>query len=194
MAIWVVVLFVKNEKMTFAFASMFVLWIGYFGTKQVKVFSQNTNDEYDENLILKSDEKPKNDVFSNSTYIKYQKSLLAENEANEIHNNLNNLLKNEKPYKNPELTLNQLAQMLDIHPNHLSQVINSKENKNFYELINERRIIEFIELSKQPIIQQYTMLALAMDCGFNSKASFNRNFKNYTGLTPRDFLKQNNSL
>lgn len=190
MAIWVIVLFVKNENMIFAFASMFVLWIGYFGTKQVKVFSQNTIDEYDENLILKSDEKPESEVFSNSTYIKYQKSLLSENEANEIHNNLINLLKDQKPYKNPELTLNQLAQMLNIHPNHLSQVINTKENKNFYELINERRIIEFIELSKQPIIQQYTMLALAMDCGFNSKASFNRNFKSYTGLTPRDFLKQ----
>ena len=96
----------------------------------------------------------------------------------------------EKPFTNPDLTLNELAKCLEVHPNYLSQVINSLEQKSFYDLINERRVEEFIKLTEEPQTQQYTLLSIAYDCGFNSKASFNRNFKKYTGLTPSEYLKQ----
>ena len=99
-------------------------------------------------------------------------------------------MKTEKPYTNPELTLNQLAKSLDVHPNTLSQVINSKENRNFYDLINENRVNEFIHLVTQARQQQFTLLGMAFDSGFNSKASFNRNFKKYAGITPSEFMKQ----
>lgn len=70
------------------------------------------------------------------------------------------------------------------------RVINSKEKKNFYELINEKRVQEFIRLASEPKNNQFTFLALAFTCGFNSKASFNRNFKKYSALTPSEYFKR----
>lgn len=202
-AIWIIIIFVQEDKWIFGAAALFVLWLGYFGIKQVRVFSQNipllqaeapstakgNNEENSpsgseiprETEELASNEDPES--------TKYQKSTLSEQEASWIHERLERLMVEQKPFKNPDLTLNELARSLEVHPNHLSQVINSRVKKNFYELINDRRVEEFIHLIGQPESQQFTLLSLAHDCGFNSKASFNRNFKKYTGLSPREYLK-----
>ncbi len=204
MIIWIAVLFVREDKIIYGAASLFILWLGYFGIKQVRVFSQNSfgsevepeypvnrNDKAadlsDPEFIPKSDFPLENNGSDN---LKYQKSTLSEQDAAVIHERLINLMAEQKPYKNPDLTLNELAKTLEVHPNHLSQVINSKEKKSFYDLINEMRVEEFIKLSAHPSSMQYTLLAISYDCGFNSKASFNRNFKKHTGLTPSDYLKQ----
>lgn len=202
--IWVVVLFVQGDKFIFGSVAFFVLWLGYFGIKQVQVFSQKTpplliepsetvNTNPVENSSGNAENATENNSVSstgNSDGSKYQKSTLSEQEATLIHERLKQLMVEEKPFKNPDLTLNELAKSLEVHPNSLSQVINSKERKNFYELINEWRVEEFRNLVTQSSNQQYTLLAISFDCGFNSKASFNRNFKKYTGLTPRDYLKK----
>lgn len=202
--IWVVILFIQKDSYIFGAASLFVLWLGYFGIKQVQVFSQSTslsdpetylnlNQKFIKNKIQESenDINPGTKSLSdNSEGSKYLKSSLSDHQVNQIHDRLIELMKNEKPFKNPDLTLNELAKSLDVHPNSISQVINSKEKKNFYELINEKRVEEFLNRISQSSSQQYTLLAIAYDCGFNSKASFNRNFKKYTGLPPRDYLKQ----
>jgi YesN/AraC family two-component response regulator len=101
-------------------------------------------------------------------------------------------MQSQKLYKNAELTLDDLANSLKVLPNHLSQVINSTENKNFYDYINNLRINEFIELIALLENQKFTLLSLAFECGFNSKTSFNRNFKKATGLTPSEYIKQEN--
>lgn len=193
--IWIAILFEHEERIIFGAASLFVLWLGYFGIKQGKVFSQNpsgpqeplTGNRNDSEKVIKIDLPSYND---NSDSLKYQKSTLTEQEASSIHNRLMHLMAEQKPFINPDLTLNELAGILEVHPNYLSQVINSKEKKSFYDLINEKRVEEFIRLISLPSNQQYTLLAISYDCGFNSKASFNRNFKKYTGFTPRDYLKQ----
>lgn len=199
--IWVVVLVVQEDNFIFGAAALFVLWLGYFGIKQVQVFSQKTPTPLFENSHTLDDRQgdsdfsqievfPENAENDDSGNSKYQKSALTDEEASLIHGRLRELMNEQKPFTNPDLTLNELAKNLEVHPNYLSQVINSKENKTFYDLINERRVQEFINLVSKPVSQQYTLLAIAFDCGFNSKASFNRNFKKYTGLTPSDFLKQ----
>ncbi len=202
-AIWIIIIFVQGDKWIFGAAALFVLWLGYFGIKQVRVFSQNipllqaenpstANGNIEENStsgseIPRETEELASDEDQESP--KYQKSTLGEQEANWIHERLERLMVEQKPFKNPDLTLNELARSLEVHPNHLSQVINSRVKKNFYELINDRRVEEFIHLIGQPENQQFTLLSLAHDCGFNSKASFNRNFKKCTGLSPREYLK-----
>ncbi len=202
-AIWITVIFVQEDKWIFGVATLFVLWLGYFGIKQVRVFSQNIPLLQEEVLstvignieenspsgseMHRKKEESASDEDSESS--KYQKSTLSEQDASRIHERLERLMAEQKPFKNPDLTLNELARSLEVHPNHLSQVINSRVKKNFYELINDRRVEEFIHLTGQPESQQFTLLSLAHDCGFNSKASFNRNFKKYTGLSPREYLK-----
>jgi AraC-like DNA-binding protein len=185
--IWMIVLFVHKDEWLFGVVAVFVAWLGYFGIKQVQVFSQhNKNDEpatppSNVMTILPAGEYPAR---------KYLRSTLGEKEASDIHRRLLDLIETTQPYKDPDLTLNGLAESLNVHPNTLSQVINSKEHKNFYDLINEKRVQEFMRVSASALSQQYTLLSLAFDCGFNSKASFNRNFKKYTGVTPSDYLRQ----
>ena len=198
-AIWVVVLFVQEDRFIYAAASLFVFWLGYFGIRQVQVFSHPVpNPGINHALPENHNDDPGNktqqqnnlsEVEENEITLKYQKSTLTEDEAVSIHERLNQLMEEQKPYKNPDLTLDELAKSLDVHPNYLSQVINSLEKKSFYDLVNEKRVDAFIKSIAQPISQQYTLLAIAFECGFNSKASFNRNFKKYTGYTPSDYLK-----
>ena len=98
-------------------------------------------------------------------------------------------MQEEKLYKNSELTLADLSQKLNVHPNVLSQVINSAEQKNFYDYINCQRIEEFKRIILLPENQKFTLLSLAFECGFNSKTAFNRNFKKATGISPSEYLK-----
>lgn len=118
---------------------------------------------------------------------KHKNRLLSEEDSKIIEEKLLEYLTIHKPYLNPELTLQQLAENIDVHSNVLSYVINTTLGKNFYDLINEYRIEEFINLY-QNSYDKYTILALALDSGFNSKSAFNRNFKKIKGITPSEFI------
>ncbi len=192
-AIWLSVIVMRNDIITFSAVAIFVGWIAYFGIKQVQVFSQRTT-EVNEEPVEAEETSQSIKLTEAPVQLKYTRSALSEQDAINIHQRLNTLLQEQQPYKDPDLTLTDLARSLDIHPNTLSQVINSRENKSFYDLINEKRVKEFIRLSAQPMSQQYTLLSLAYDCGFNSKASFNRNFKKHAGTTPSDYVKQQTPL
>jgi AraC-like DNA-binding protein len=184
-----------SDKYIFSSITGLVIFIGYFGIKQVGVFSQihsidntlNINSPFNK---LKQYTN-KNDVISTSDIaIKYQKSTLNEDAILKIHEDLKELMKSHEIFKNAELTLDILSEKLNVLPNHLSQVINSIENKNFYDYINQLRIEEFKSLITKPEKQKYTLLALAFECGFNSKTSFNRNFKKVTGFTPSEYIQK----
>jgi len=206
--VWIVILFIQDDRFIFGSVSAFVIWMGYFGSKQVKVFNQNyqTGKQLIEpqivelsqvnNLIeieptpILNNEKENEIIIDGIQKNKYQKSTLNESSILKIHEELNLKMQSEKLFINPELTLNDLAAALNVLPNHLSQVINSKENKNFYDYINQLRVEEFIRLIALSENQKFTLLSLAYECGFNSKTSFNRNFKKVTDLTPSEYIKQ----
>jgi AraC-like DNA-binding protein len=196
--IWLIVMFVGDSGSVFGAVSVFVIWIAYFGIKQVQVFSQGGKRTNDPDEIAGIPPEPvqptQSQLPETITNSKYAKSTLSAADADSIHERLTRVMREEQPYKDPELTLDQLAKQLGIHPNYLSQVINTKEQKSFYDLINESRVNEFIRLSSQPQSQQFTLVSLAYDCGFNSKASFNRNFKKHTGVTPSEYRRQQPAL
>jgi AraC-like DNA-binding protein len=95
----------------------------------------------------------------------------------------------EKSFLNPELTLSELATKLNTNTSVLSAVINTGFGKNFNDFVNEYRVNEFKRRAAAPDSKHLTLLAIAFDCGFNSKATFNRAFKKVTDLSPKAFLE-----
>lgn len=100
------------------------------------------------------------------------------------------LLENERLYEEPELTLSSLAKKLNTNTSVLSRIINQGFTASFNDLINEYRINAVKEKLKAGEQQTQTLLGIAFDCGFNSKATFNRAFKKATGLSPKQWMEQ----
>ena len=100
------------------------------------------------------------------------------------------LLEKEQLYLEPKLSLADLATRLDAPKNRVSKIINATQQRSFYDLVNGYRVEHLKQQLNNPENAQFTILALALNSGFNSKASLNRIFKNITGLTPRQYLDQ----
>lgn len=103
-------------------------------------------------------------------------------------------IEKEKPYLNPELTLQDLADSVGEKRYFLSIVINHKHSKNFYEFINQYRIEEVKNMITDPKNKHLKLISLAYDAGFNSKASFNRIFKQTTNMTPSQFISTQQAI
>ncbi|AQG79157.1 helix-turn-helix domain-containing protein [Spirosoma montaniterrae] len=95
----------------------------------------------------------------------------------------------EKPYLDADLSLTDLARHVHLNPVLLSQVINAGTGKNFNDFVNEYRVDEFKRQLHNPANAHLSFLGLALDCGFNSKATFNRAFKKFTGQSPKEFAE-----
>lgn len=103
---------------------------------------------------------------------------------------LSDYLETNKVYEEPELTLSELARRLSTNSSVLSKVVNQGFGMSFNDFINQFRINEVIKLLKKGEHKKQTLLGIAFDCGFNSKATFNRAFKKMTGLSPKDWLSK----
>lgn len=101
------------------------------------------------------------------------------------------VMENEKLYEDAELTLTQLSKKLSTNPSVLSKVINQGFQLNFNDFVNSYRINAVTEMLKAGEQKNQTLLGIAYDCGFNSKATFNRAFKKQTGLSPKEWMEKN---
>ena len=101
------------------------------------------------------------------------------------------LMESEKIYEDPELSLTQVAKQLKTNPSLLSKIINQGFQLNFNDFINNYRITAVKEKLQAGEQKKQTLLGIAFDCGFNSKATFNRAFKKATGASPKEWLKKN---
>lgn len=99
------------------------------------------------------------------------------------------LMENEKVYLNPELNLSDLAKMAKMSRGQLSEIINTAFEKNFNDFVNGYRVEAFKQMLKEDKHKQLSLLGIAQECGFNSKATFNRVFKKLTDLSPTEYLK-----
>jgi AraC-like DNA-binding protein len=186
--IWIFVIY-GNDEILFSLVVLFVIFIGYFGINQVGVFSsenkKNLSNSTDDFLDSKDEINISYDTIKNPKYVK---SGLNQDTAIEIHKQLKEVMEKNELFTNSELTLAELAEILQVQPNYLSQVINTFENKPFYDYINSKRIDLFLKLIALPENKKYTILSLAFECGFNSKSSFNKHFKKITNQTPSEYL------
>lgn len=114
--------------------------------------------------------------------------VLSETEASTFRKLLLDQMELESYHLNSELSLKDLAEKIELHPNKLSWLLNEKLNKNFYEFINSYRLKEFQTRAIDQSNSHLSILGLAYESGFNSKSVFNHYFKKTTGQTPKAWL------
>ena len=161
------------HQISFLLGAVYIIVLGFFGHRQGNLFSEKT--------IGINLQEP--GTISGITYSLTDKE-------NDFIQNLLKYMNENKPFLIPEITLAALASELEVTPDYLSGIINNKLGKNFFDFINHYRIEEFKTRSLAPENKKFTLLSIAYDCGFNSKATFNRVFKNVTGITPGEYASR----
>ncbi|RPI75214.1 MAG: AraC family transcriptional regulator [Desulfobacteraceae bacterium] len=120
---------------------------------------------------------------------KYNDSSLSDREVEIYHDKLLTFMEKQEAYLDPDLTLAGLAEEIGLSRNDLSRIINEKQGRSFYDFINTYRVEKIKRLLSDPKRQEETILALAFQAGFNSKATFNSVFKKFTGESPVAYRK-----
>ncbi len=178
-----------------------IYWVGYKTLSQPRIFldkpmAKPQNVPFDSEsvplLITQADEKEPAQVIAlpiTPANQKYQKSVLKPEDSQLYLDQLLEFMEQEKPYRQSNITIQELADSVQIPKHHLSQVINDRLGKNFYDFINQYRVAEAQLLLVDPKYRHLTNLAVAEEAGFNSKATFNAVFKKQTGQTPSEYVK-----
>jgi AraC-like DNA-binding protein len=160
---------------SFTGLTLFSFAFSFYGNRQAQIFARKT-----------AAMEPEEEDTANS--IKYAKSGLSAEDLRKFVIAINALMDNKKLYLNPELSLAEVADELRIPKHHLTQALNTELGKNFYAYINELRVRKFMEMVVDARFRDYTFLAIAFECGFNSKSTFNSVFKRITGFTPSEYV------
>jgi len=137
-------------------------------------------------------------VLENRTHVKPQnlpedpipavgKQLMTDEEFTRRHAQLSTCMENEKPWLDPELTLSILAGQLGLNTSQLSYLVNNGFKQNFNDFVNTYRVEEVKRKLATPDFQHLSLLGIAFESGFNSKATFNRAFKKRTGKAPSEY-------
>jgi AraC-like DNA-binding protein len=121
---------------------------------------------------------------------KYASSALTAAVAAEVEQRLLVLMEKEEAWLDPDLTLKKLAEMLRIHPNYLSQIINERLGRKARDFINAYRIAAAEKMLLDPRLKAKTVLDIAYETGFYSKSVFNSAFKKFNGQSPKEFRKK----
>ena len=152
------------------FMLFIVAFIGISAIKQKEIYQFSCKDEPSE---------------------KYLNSTLNEDSKQELIQKLKDHLEQDKPYLSNNLKLDDIAKHIETNRQYLSQIINENFQQNFYSLINEYRIEESKKMFIEKKHKQLSIMGIAKSVGFNSKSTFNTLFKKSTGLTPSQFIKEN---
>ena len=157
----------------YVFLTVSFYGIGYAGLRRPEIFS---GAQPSGGLNLQKDKSAK-----------YEKSSLTEEMKEQHLEELFEFMEKEKPYLADDLRLGDIAARLSISTNHLSQVINQKLDKNFFDFVNTFRVQEAQNILRDPRSMEITLLAVAYDAGFRSKSSFNKIFKEKVNMTPSQY-------
>lgn len=167
-----------DARLLFVVLTLLVYWLSYRHMTMADIFSES-------NIV------PLNQL---KNHAKYSRSGLKEQEATEVYSRLYSLLQTDKIYLQSNLSIETIASRLGVSRHHLSQVVNERFQKPYFELINEFRLNEVKERLRNPKYRNITIAAIAMDSGFNSVSSFNDLFKKQAGITPSQYREQIKSI
>jgi len=117
-------------------------------------------------------------------------SIIPEETASEYLDTITKLMKQKKYYLKSGCSITEIAKLTEIPVHHLSHILNTRLNKNFFDYINEFRIEDAKQILRDPNYENYTLESIGYKCGFGSKTSFNKAFKKYTNQTPSEYRQK----
>ncbi|QRE02939.1 helix-turn-helix domain-containing protein [Flavobacterium psychrophilum] len=129
------------------------------------------------------------DILPKNEISKYKNSNLNRKLIEQYKSDLIHSMEMDKLYLNGKLSIQDVSNELNIPKQYISEVLNEHMKTNFQDFINEYRVEEFIKRLKNDPNNQFTLLGIATEVGFNAKSSFNSIFKKFKGLTPNQFKK-----
>ena len=157
-------------------------YIAYHSLKQKEIFPFNKKEtEEIETIIIESStlQAAKRKPITDEKLDTYKQALLQ-------------LMDEEKPYLDYELSLIKLATQFKTPPHLLSYIINTGFNENFFQFINRYRVEEAKKMILDPNMNFRSLIGISFEVGFNSKTVFNTTFKRITGKTPSEYKKNPN--
>lgn len=160
-----------NDDFMWAILSIFVYWLSYSGIYHVGIFNQR------QSLRAKIESDATTSTYKNSTG-KIERFF-----------DIDNIIKSERLYTNPSISLNTIAERFSLSEGYISQLINNNTNTNFPTYINNLRVIEAQRILFNTDYQEYTIVAVGLESGFNSKSAFYNAFKKYSGISPLEYKK-----
>ena len=129
-------------------------------------------------------------IYKENKYKKYKSSTLTFVESRRCLMRLIKIMKEEKPYLDPDLSQQKLAEKLSISKENLSQILHEQLRTNLKNFLNQHRIEAAKRKLADPGEADQKLLKIAYDSGFNSKSVFNDAFRKFTGMSPSDFRKK----
>ncbi|MFK8059186.1 MAG: helix-turn-helix domain-containing protein [Polaribacter sp.] len=156
-----------------AFVIHWIAWTGFINDSSLLPTFKNSRSL----SVIKSKE-----IVESTTGLMFDQS-------SDYYKKLIYLFEKEKLFLEPELSLEDVSNKLEISKSYLSALINQTTNKNFYHFVNSYRTLYLISLFKEKKDEKFTILSLAFDAGFNSKSTFQAFFKKNTGKTPTQYIK-----
>jgi len=163
----------SNFNLSTALMALYSIVLGYFGLLKSDLFAASRAVHDAEDLA-----KPA------AAAARYEKSGLDSERAAALLKQLEDVMEKDKIWTGNELTLGDLAARLGVSPHNLSEILNTRVGKNFYDYVNGFRLEQVKRDLADPARQHLKILAIAFDAGFNSKAAFNTLFRSATGKTP----------
>jgi AraC-like DNA-binding protein len=154
------------SQIAYSFSTLYVLYIGYFGIKQGRIFSDGVV------------------VDTTPTEESIQPDLSKQKALPDLVSRLTEVMEHQRPWLEPELTISRLSNLLNVKPEALSEVLNRYMNQNFFDYVNRYRIDDFKIRFMDKSNQHLSIIGMAYECGFNSKAAFYRAFNKFEGMTP----------
>lgn len=170
----------------FVALTIFIYWISYAALTRPSIFSVIKGKTAQEDIILPV--LPKLVVHRPAK--KYSNSGLQGQDMTALRATLQRVMMDQKPYLDPELTINELAALVKCNRHHLSQVLNESLQQSFYDYVNHFRVEEAKQLLIDPSKVSHKIAAVAYEAGFNSLSTFNDVFRKMTGQTPSQYRKQ----
>jgi AraC-like DNA-binding protein len=181
----------REEHVTLAIA-LLAYAIGYMGLRHPEVFRYETQEfavvtPAVSQAVSAAESSPVTPVEPDAPVARYERSGLRDSEAERLRTSLLAVMDDERPWKDSELTLPDLAALLNSTPHKLSEVLNDQVGQTFYDFVNGYRVREVQRRIRAGDAQRLKVLALALDAGFASKSTFNAAFKKHTSQTPSEF-------